>query len=33
MKKLLATLLALCMIFALCACGQTEAPAQPETPA
>ena len=28
MKKLLAMLLALCMVFALCACGQTAAPAQ-----
>ncbi len=26
MKKLLAMLLALCMVFALCACGQTAAP-------
>ena len=33
MKKLLATLLALCMIFALCACGQTAAPATDPTPA
>ena len=28
MKKLLAMLLALCMVFALCACGQTAAPAE-----
>ena len=33
MKKAFALFLALCMMFALCACGQTEAPAQPETPA
>ena len=33
MKKAFALVLALCMMFALCACGQTEAPAQPETPA
>ena len=32
MKKYLALLLALCMVFALCACGQSEAPAE-ETPA
>ena len=32
MKKYLALLLALCMVFALCACGQSEAPAQ-EAPA
>lgn len=32
MKKVFALLLALCMVFALCACGQTEAPAA-ETPA
>ena len=30
MKKLLAMLLALCMVFALCACGQTAAPAADE---
>lgn len=29
MKKFLAMLLALCMIFALCACGETKAPEQP----
>ncbi len=33
MKKAFSLFLALCMVFALCACGQTEAPAQPETPA
>ena len=33
MKKAFVLFLALCMMFALCACGQTEAPAQPETPA
>ena len=33
MKKAFALFLALCMMFALCACGQTEAPAQPKTPA
>ena len=33
MKKLLALLLALCMVFALCACGKTEAPAAPAEPA
>ena len=32
MRKYLALLLALCMVFALCACGQSEAPAQ-EAPA
>ena len=32
MKKLLALLLAVCMVFALCACGQTAAPAE-EAPA
>ena len=32
MKKLFALLLALCMVFALCACGQTAAPAE-EAPA
>lgn len=32
MKKFLALALALCMVFALCACGQTEAPAE-EAPA
>lgn len=32
MKKYLALLLALCMVFALCACGQSEAPAE-EAPA
>lgn len=29
MKKVLSTILALCMIFALCACGQTAAPVAP----
>ncbi len=33
MKKLLAMLLALCMVFALCACGQTAAPAADPAPA
>ena len=33
MKKLLAMLLALCMVFALCACGQTAAPAADPSPA
>ena len=33
MKKAFALFLALCMVFALCACGQTAAPAQTETPA
>ena len=33
MKKLLATILALCMVFALCACGQTAAPAAAPAPA
>ena len=33
MKKILAMLLALCMIFALCACGQSAAPAATEAPA
>ena len=33
MKKILALLLALCMIFALAACGETAAPAQEEAPA
>ena len=28
MKKILALVLALCMIFALCACGQSAAPAE-----
>ena len=32
MKKLLAMLLALCMVFALCACGQTAAPAADPAP-
>lgn len=32
MKKLLAMLLALCMVFALCACGQKPAPAAPAAP-
>lgn len=33
MKKLLALLLALTMVFALCACGQTETPAESKAPA
>lgn len=33
MKKLLALILALCMVAALCACGQQTAPAQTATPA
>ena len=33
MKKILALVLALCMVFALCACGQSEAPAATEAPA
>ena len=33
MKKIVALLLALVMVFALCACGQTAAPAQNEEPA
>ena len=33
MKKYLALLLALCMVFALCACGETAAPAATEAPA
>ena len=33
MKKILAMLLALCMIFALCACGSSAAPAATEAPA
>ena len=33
MKKILALLLALCMIFALAACGETAAPAKEEAPA
>lgn len=33
MKKLLALLLALTMVFALCACGQTAAPAESKAPA
>ena len=33
MKKILALVLALCMVFALCACGQSAAPAAEETPA
>ena len=34
MKKILALVLALCMVLALCACGKTEQPAEPEpTPA
>lgn len=33
MKKLIAMLLALVMVFALCACGKTEAPAAGEAPA
>ena len=32
MKKILALVLALCMVFALCACGQSAAPAE-EAPA
>ena len=28
MKKIIALLMALCMVFALCACGQSEAPAE-----
>ena len=33
MKKFLAIALALCMVFALAACGQTAAPAASEAPA
>ena len=33
MKRLLTIVLALCMIFALCACGQSAAPAAPAAPA
>ena len=33
MKKFLALMLALCMVFALCACGQQAAPAATEAPA
>ena len=33
MKKILALVLALCMIFALAACGQSAAPAATEAPA
>lgn len=33
MKKLFALVLTLCMVFALCACGQTAAPAASEAPA
>lgn len=33
MKKILALLLTLAMVFALCACGQTAAPAASEAPA
>ncbi len=33
MKKILAMLLALCMVFALCACGQSAAPAEQAAPA
>lgn len=33
MKRMLALTLALCMIFALCACGQQTTPADPATPA
>ena len=33
MKKILALVLALCMVFALCACGQSAAPAAAEEPA
>ncbi len=33
MKKIVALLMALCMVFALCACGQSAAPAASEAPA
>lgn len=33
MKKILALVLALCMVFALCACGSQQAPAATEAPA
>ena len=33
MKKIMALVLALCMVFALCACGQSAAPAATEAPA
>ena len=33
MKKIIALLLALCMVFALCACGESSAPAATEAPA
>lgn len=33
MKKILAMVLALCMVFALCACGSSAAPAATEAPA
>ena len=33
MKKILALVLALCMVFALAACGETAAPAASEAPA
>ena len=33
MKKIVALLMALCMVFALCACGQSAAPATTEAPA
>ena len=33
MKKILALVMALCMVFALCACGQTAAPAESSAPA
>ena len=33
MKKIVALLMALCMVFALCACGQSAAPAATESPA
>ena len=33
MKRLLTVVLVLCMIFALCACGQSAAPAAPAAPA
>ena len=33
MKKILALILALCMVFALCACGETSAPEASEAPA
>ena len=33
MKKIVALLMALCMVFALCACGESAAPAATEAPA